>query len=107
MALRLTTAKTAPESRRPAAQRFSDLALTALRARDLARYAAVFAETAEIEDPQRRYQARTALIERGLEAAQTAAEADYGTLLEARPCDGDVRRLALLERLRVHPRDLG
>src|SRR4051812_44373486 len=83
MALRLTTAKTAPESRRPAAQRFSDLALTALRARDLKRYAAVFAETAEIEEPQRRYQARTALIERGLEAAQTATEADYGTLFHA------------------------
>src|SRR5436190_8438086 len=83
MALRLTTAKTAPESRRPAAQRYSDLALTALRARDLSRYAAVVAETAEIEDAQRRYQARTAVIERGLEAGQTAPEADYGRLFHA------------------------
>jgi glycosyltransferase involved in cell wall biosynthesis len=80
MALRVTTAKTAPESRAPAAQRLSDLAVAALRARDLKRYAALFAEAARVEDPQRRYQARKVAIERGLEAGKTVAEADYGTL---------------------------
>src|SRR3954447_16503620 len=83
MALRLTTAKTAPEGRRPTAERFSDLALAALRARDLKRYAGLFAETAEVEDPQRRHQARKTVIERGLEAGRTVPEADYGTLFHA------------------------
>src|SRR3954452_3510423 len=83
MALRVTTAKSAPESRRPTAERFSDLALTALRARDLKRYAAVLTETSEIEDPQRRHQARKLTIERGLESGGTLAEAEYGALFHS------------------------
>src|SRR2546421_4046085 len=83
MALRVPPAKSAPESRRPTAERFSDLALTALRERDLKRYAAVFAETTEVEDVQRRYQARKAVIERGLESGTSVPEADYGTLFHA------------------------
>jgi tetratricopeptide (TPR) repeat protein len=83
MALRVTTAKSAPESRRPSAERFSDLALTAVRARDLKRYASVLADTAEIEDPQRRHQARKVAIERGLESGGAVAEADFGVLFHA------------------------
>ncbi|MFL5883949.1 MAG: glycosyltransferase [Thermoleophilaceae bacterium] len=83
MALRLTTAKSAPETRRPAADRLADVAAAALRARDLKRYASIFAETADIEDFQRRYQARKAVIERGLEIAPQVQAADYGPLFHA------------------------
>ena len=83
MALRLTTAKSAPESRQPTAARFSDLALTALRAGDLKRYGEVFAQTADVEDLQRRHQARKAVIERGLEHAPTVSGAQYGALFHA------------------------
>src|SRR4051794_30773570 len=83
MALRVTTAKSSPESRRPAADRLSDLALAALRARDLKRYAAVLGETGEIDDPQRRYQARKVVLERGLAAGSSVPEAEYGRLFHA------------------------
>src|SRR2546421_4052171 len=113
MALRVTTAKSAPETRRPTAERFSDLALTALRSRDLKRYAAVFAETAEVEDQQRRYQARKAVIERGLESGSSVPQADYGTLFHAIAAgaiallQGEAREPVLLNYAGVSPYELG
>jgi tetratricopeptide (TPR) repeat protein len=75
LALRLSTPKSsAPAQPTRVAERLAARAQSALFARDYKAYREVFAETGEIEDVHRRYQARKALIDQGLAAAGNSGQ---------------------------------
>src|SRR4051794_15184610 len=75
LALRLSTPKSsAPIQPTRVAERLAARAQSALFARDYKAYREVFAETSEIEDVHRRYQARKALIDQGMAAAGNAGQ---------------------------------
>ena len=66
MALRLIDPDPAPQPGRPPAELLLGKAQSALAAKDLAGYRALFAEAAAVTDVHRRYQARKVLVEAGL-----------------------------------------
>ena len=87
MALRLTGTTAAPDAvsgtqpaARPTAATLGLQARTMLSAADIAGYRRLLAECEQIEQPQRRYQARVALVEHGLAAAGQARSAQAITI---------------------------
>lgn len=75
MALRLSTPKSsAPAQPTRVAERLAARAQSALFARDYKAYREVFAETGDIENEHRRYQARKALIDQGMAAAGNSGQ---------------------------------
>src|SRR3954454_25000138 len=75
LALRLSTPKSsAPIQPTRVAERLAARAQSALFARDYKAYREAFADSGDIEDVHRRYQARKALIDQGMGAAGNAGQ---------------------------------
>ena len=80
MALRLSTPGNTSEQPERRAERLAARAQASLLARDLKGYQALFAETAQIEDVHRRYQARKQLIEAGFGHSERSSQGDLPQL---------------------------
>src|SRR3954453_10982037 len=81
MALRLSRpADASTQDSARSAQRLDARAKACLVAGDLNGYRELFAQTASVEDPHRRYQARRTLVEQGLAAASGIASKDVPAL---------------------------
>src|SRR3954464_12464875 len=81
MALRLSRpADASTQDSTRSAQRLDARAKACLVAGDLNGYRELFAQTASVEDPHRRYQARRTLVEQGLAAASKTAAKDVPAL---------------------------
>src|SRR3954451_6182425 len=81
MALRLSRpADASTQDSARSAQRLDARAKACLVAGDLNGYRELFAQTASVEDPHRRYQARRTLVEQGLAAASKIASKDVPAL---------------------------
>src|SRR4051812_29993596 len=80
MALRLSRPADAAQDNARTTERLDARALACLVAGDLNGYREMFAQSATIDDPHRRYQARRTLVEQGLAAASKIASKDVPAL---------------------------